>query len=502
MSNININSNKPSVLKAVLIASLVALSASFSFALPSTGAANMQTTSGVTFQVNGNTLSFTAPDRSVINWNNFGSGTDTIAAGDTVSYRLPSASSSILNVVSGGQNTVINGAIESNAHVYILNPNGIVIGNGARIDTAQLTLSAVDSAFAGQFSYINNGKLPSETGSRTAAGSITIGNAVSTGNIVALTKDISITGLVSSGSFTVNADGNVSIAPSAGTFYNNGVVAINNPAGNTTIGSNGATIITPNGFAVRSNSGSISTVAGSNINSNAFSLESVTGDIDAIGLTVPVASLNGRNITASFVSVPNPSVSVSGNGTISVLSAAPLTVSSFKNSGGSSSVTSAGKLAIGSVNVSSSANTSFTGASVTDSLDGVFIYGPASFTATSGDVSITKANHSFGPLSVAATGNATVFESAAMNLNAVRATNLNLKTNEFFFQTPNTASLVATKVNLIASGNAMFYTGNIANGLSINTLGNIDLMRLSLATNLNSVAPVLTTTGIVANPSP
>jgi hypothetical protein len=42
MSNININSNKPSVLKAVLIASLVALSASFSFALPSTGAANMQ----------------------------------------------------------------------------------------------------------------------------------------------------------------------------------------------------------------------------------------------------------------------------------------------------------------------------------------------------------------------------------------------------------------------------------------------------------------------------
>jgi hypothetical protein len=67
---------------------------------------------------------------------------------------------------------------------------------------------------------------------------------------------------------------------------------------------------------------------------------------------------------------------------------------------------------------------------------------------------------------------------------------------------PNTASLVAAKVNLIASGNAMFYTGNIANGLSINTLGNIDLMRLSLATNLNSVAPTLTTTGIVANPSP
>ncbi len=502
MSNININSNKPSVLKAVLIASLVALSASFSFALPSTGAANMQTTSGVTFQVNGNTLSFTAPDRSVINWNNFGSGTDTIAAGDTVSYRLPSASSSILNVVSGGQNTVINGAIESNAHVYILNPNGIVIGNGARIDTAQLTLSAVDSAFAGQFSYINNGKLPSETGSRTAAGSITVGNAVSTGNIVALTKDISIAGLVSSGSFTVNADGNVSVTPSGGTFYNNGSVIINNPTGNTTIGSSGATIITPSGFVVRSDSGSISTVAGSNINSNAITLESATGDINASNLTVPSASLSGKNVTASFASVPSSTVSVSANGTVSVFSPSPLTVSSFKNDSGSSSVTSSAKLTLGSIKVTSSANTAFTGTSVADSLDGVFIYGPASFAATAGDISIVKANHSFGPLSLIATGNATVYESGAMNLNNVRANNVSLKTNEFFFQTPNTATLFASKVGLIASGNVSFYSSIITNGLTVNTLGNIDLMRLSLATNLNSVAPVLTTTGIVANPSP
>ena len=105
--NNNINSNNSSRLfkSALLIAALAFAKA---FAVPSTAPTNMQVTPGVTFQLSGTNLSFTAPDRSVINWSNFGSGSDTIAAGDVISYRLPSSGSSILNVVNGTSTTTIN----------------------------------------------------------------------------------------------------------------------------------------------------------------------------------------------------------------------------------------------------------------------------------------------------------------------------------------------------------------------------------------------------------
>jgi len=499
--NIIINSrNSSRLIKSVMF--LVALSFAKLFAVPSTAPTNMQVTPGVTFQLAGSTLSFTAPDRSVINWNNFGSGTDTIAAGETISYKLPSASSSILNVVSGAANTTINGAIESNASVYILNPNGIVIGNGARIDVSRLTLSAVDNAFSGQFAFLNDGKLPSENGTRTANGSVVINSSVSSGNIVALTKDISISGLLSSGSLTVSADGNVLVGTGGGTVYNTGPISITNASGNTTIGSVGASIVAPNGITVNSTSGTIATVAGSNINSNRVSFVTSTGDINAVTVSSPNVTVSGKNVVVGFTAVSSPSVAVTANGTATVSSPSSLVVSSLVNETGASSVTASGRITLGSVHVRSGLTTSFSGQSIVDSTDGVFVYGPVSFAATAGDITINRNNHSFGPLSAIATGNVTVFEAGAMNLNGIRGTNVSLKTNEFMFQTPTTASLLATKLSLIGSSNIALYTGTISNGLTINTIGNVDLGRLSLATNLNNVAPVITATGAVTNPSP
>lgn len=499
--NIIINSrNSSRLIKSAIL--LVALSFAKLFAVPSTAPTNMQATPGVTFQLAGSTLSFTAPDRSVINWNNFGSGTDTIAAGDTISYRLPSASSSILNVVSGAANTTINGAIESNANVYILNPNGIVIGNGARIDVSRLTLSAVDNAFSGQFAFLNDGKLPSENGTRTASGSVVINSSVSSGNIIALTKDISISGLLSSGALTISADGNVLVGTGGGTVYNTGPISITNTSGNTTIGSAGASVVAPNGIIVNSTSGTITTVAGSNINSNRVSFITSTGDINAVAVSSPNVTASGKNVAVGFTAVSSPSVAVTANGTATVSSPSSLTVSSLTNETGASSITASGRITLGSIHVRSGLNTSFSGQSVVDSADGVFIYGPTSFAATAGDILINRNNHSFGPLSAIASGNVTVFEAGAMNLNSIRGTNVSLKTNEFMFQTPTTASLLATKLSLIGSSNVALYTGTISNGLTINTIGNVDLGRLSLVTNLNSVAPVITATGAVTNPSP
>ena len=499
--NTNINSkNSFRLFKNALFVAMLAFAKAF--AVPSTAPTNMQTTPGVTFQLSGTNLSFTAPDRSVINWNNFGSGTDAIAIGDTISYRLPSANSSVLNVVNGSAVTTINGTIESNANVYILNPNGIVLGNGSRIDVNQLILSTVDSPFAGQFAFLNDGKLPSENGVRTATGSISIGSTVSSGNIVALSKDISISNLLSSGSISVSADGNVVVGSGSGTVYNTGAVTVANPSGNTTIGSIGSNVIIKGGLTVNSTSGSIATVVGGNINSNTVSFTTATGDINAPNLSSGTVKASGKNVSLGFTGVSNPSAAVTANGTVTINSPASLTVASMTNESGASSVVAAGKLTLGAVHVRSSLPTSFSGQSVVDSVDGVFVYGPASFIASSGDVAIVKANHSFGPLSATATGNVTVFEGATINMNNIRGTNVILKTAESIFQTPITASLLATKLSLIGSSNVVLYAGTISNGLSINTIGNVDLGRLSLATNLNSVAPVVIATGAVTNPSP
>ena len=462
----------------------------------------MLATPGVTFQTAGSTLSFTAPDKAIINWNNFGSGTDTIATGETVAYRLPSSTASILNIVNGGQNTTINGTIESNANVYILNPNGIVIGNGARIDVGRLTLSTVDNPFMAQNSFLTEGKLPSESGNRSASGSITIGSAISNSNVVALTKDISIGNYISSGTLTINADGNVALANAGAVLYNTGAVTVTNVTGNTVIGSAGATLAAPNGITVNSTSGSISSLANSKLNSSKVILNTVTGDISASGLLTSDASVSGKNVTVNFDSIVAPSISAVADGTLSISSPAFLTVNSLKNTTGASTVTAVNKLTLSGVHVNSANATSFTGASIVDSSNDIFIYGPALFTATAGDVSITKNNHSFGPLSANATGNVTVFENGAINLNVVRGTNVNLNTKEFFFQTPTTAALSATKLNLVAFGDVAFYTGNVSGGLTINTKGNVDLSKLSLATSLNNVAPSVTTTGTVTNPSP
>lgn len=499
MNNI-INNRNNIKLVSWLVASLVFLAASC-FGLPSTGPTNLQTTPDVAFQTVGSTLSFTAPDKSVINWNNFGSGTDAIALGDVISYKLPSSTSSVLNVVSGANTTTINGAIESNAHVYILNPNGIILGSGSRIDASKLTLSTVDSPFSGQFSYLNNGKLPSESGTRTSAGSVSINGGASNSNITILTKDITVSSFYSSASTSILADGNVVIGGSGNMVYNVKSISVSNPTGNTTIGVSGGSIIAGE-ISVQNGTGSVSVGNGSNISSPTIVLNSVSGDINASNLTSSSVTASGKNVSIGLSSVANPTVSITANGTVSLTSPSSLFLSSLKNESGASTVNVSGKLTLGNIHVNSGLATSFTGQSIADSVNDVFVYGPTSFAATAGDISVTKANHSFGPLTTIATGDITVFENAGINLNSARGVNLNFKTNAFLSQTPSTASLIASKLSIVGSSHVLMYTGTISNGLTINTLGNVDIGRFSLSTNLNNVTPVIIATGYVTNPSP
>jgi filamentous hemagglutinin family protein len=51
-----------------------------------------------------------------------------IGSGATVNVRQPNASAVLLNRVTGESMSSIDGALNANGHVYLINPNGILFG--------------------------------------------------------------------------------------------------------------------------------------------------------------------------------------------------------------------------------------------------------------------------------------------------------------------------------------------------------------------------------------
>jgi filamentous hemagglutinin family protein len=92
--------------------------------------------------------------RSIVHWQSFDIGR---SAG--VEFRMPSASSSSLNRVTGGSTSQIFGALKSNGQVFLLNPNGVVFGAGAEVDVGALVASTLNLADADFLSGLNNSVL-------------------------------------------------------------------------------------------------------------------------------------------------------------------------------------------------------------------------------------------------------------------------------------------------------------------------------------------------------
>lgn len=83
--------------------------------------------------------------RAIINWQSF-----SIGKGQTTQIVQPSASSAILNRVTGGDPSVLLGRLQSNGQVYLINPNGIMVGPNGVVDTRGFiasTLNVPDAAF-------------------------------------------------------------------------------------------------------------------------------------------------------------------------------------------------------------------------------------------------------------------------------------------------------------------------------------------------------------------
>lgn len=80
-------------------------------------------------------------DKAIIQWDSF-----SIGQGETVRFVQPSSAATSLNRVVGGNPSVILGHLEANGQVFLINPQGILFGQKAVVNTAALVASTLDMA--------------------------------------------------------------------------------------------------------------------------------------------------------------------------------------------------------------------------------------------------------------------------------------------------------------------------------------------------------------------
>ncbi len=82
-----------------------------------------------------------ATDKAILHWQGFDIGSQ---AG--VTFQQPSASAVALNRVLAGDASRIEGALNANGQVWLINPNGVIFGQGARVDVGGLVASTLDTS--------------------------------------------------------------------------------------------------------------------------------------------------------------------------------------------------------------------------------------------------------------------------------------------------------------------------------------------------------------------
>jgi filamentous hemagglutinin family protein len=139
--------------KISLVVSAMVAGTTISFASPSDG---VVTSGTANISLSGNTTNINqTTDKASINWNKFN-----IASNETVNFNQPNSSSITLNRVVGNEKSVIDGALNANGQVWILNSNGILFNKNAKINTAGLiatTAELSDTNFQnGNYDFKNN----------------------------------------------------------------------------------------------------------------------------------------------------------------------------------------------------------------------------------------------------------------------------------------------------------------------------------------------------------
>ncbi|WP_418179728.1 filamentous hemagglutinin N-terminal domain-containing protein [Aliarcobacter lanthieri] len=88
----------------------------------------------------GNTTNINqSTNKSIINWQSFN-----IAKTETVNFNQPNSNSITLNRVVGSEKSIIDGALNANGQVWLINSNGILFGKNAKVNTSGILASTKD----------------------------------------------------------------------------------------------------------------------------------------------------------------------------------------------------------------------------------------------------------------------------------------------------------------------------------------------------------------------
>ncbi|MHB8093263.1 MAG: two-partner secretion domain-containing protein, partial [Syntrophales bacterium] len=173
--------------KLFSVIALIFFSAGAVFALP----AGQQVVNGqASFTTQGNNLTITNSPNSIINWQGF-----SINNNEAVRFIQQHGSSAVLNRVTGQDPSRLLGLLQSNGKVFLINPNGILFGQGAKIDVNGLVASTLNISnqdfLAGKYNFTAG----------TVAGSIQNQGIIATpegGKVFLIAPDIENNGIINS----------------------------------------------------------------------------------------------------------------------------------------------------------------------------------------------------------------------------------------------------------------------------------------------------------------
>ncbi|MBX3171689.1 MAG: filamentous hemagglutinin N-terminal domain-containing protein [Candidatus Eremiobacteraeota bacterium] len=97
--------------------------------------------------------------QAILNWNQFN-----IGLGETVRFLQPGTQAAILNRVTGVDPSLIQGTLQANGRVFLLNPNGILFGPNSIVDVGSFTASTLkmsdDDFLSGTYRLTQDRSLP------------------------------------------------------------------------------------------------------------------------------------------------------------------------------------------------------------------------------------------------------------------------------------------------------------------------------------------------------
>ena len=170
--------------------------------------------SGMNVDITGN--------RGYINWNDFN-----IANGQTGNFNFNGVNGVILNHVTGGNASNINGTLNSNGSVYVINPAGLTIGSTGVINTRGFVGTTMNLDTSNLTGFLNGSE---NTLKFTGGNGATVTN---NGTIKTSNGDIVLMGdhIINAG--TLDANGNVDLIAAGSAIAPNGVTITHNaPANN------------------------------------------------------------------------------------------------------------------------------------------------------------------------------------------------------------------------------------------------------------------------------